>query len=46
MDSFFIGGYSTWLLESGWFVDAVVKANNFNSHADARMANGENADGG
>lgn len=46
IDSYFIGGYATWLLDSGWFVDSVVKANNFTSHADARMTNGEYADGG
>lgn len=46
IDSFFIGGYGTWLLESGWFVDAVVKANNFNSHADVRMTDGEKSQGG
>lgn len=46
INSFFIGGYGTWLLESGWFVDAVVKANNFNSHAEARMTDGEKAQGG
>ncbi|UUW17346.1 autotransporter outer membrane beta-barrel domain-containing protein [Serratia ureilytica] len=46
IDSFFIGGYGTWLLESGWFVDAVAKANNFNSHADVRMTDGEKAKGG
>ncbi|RTF43318.1 autotransporter outer membrane beta-barrel domain-containing protein [Serratia marcescens] len=46
INSFFIGGYGTWLLESGWFADAVAKANNFNSHADARMTDGEKARGG
>ncbi|MGB7801785.1 autotransporter outer membrane beta-barrel domain-containing protein [Buttiauxella sp.] len=40
VDSFFIGGYATWLLNSGWFVDAVAKANNFSSSADARMSDG------
>lgn len=46
LDSFFIGGYGTWLMEAGWFIDAVAKANNFNSHADARMSDGEKAQGG
>lgn len=46
IDSFFIGGYTTWLHQDGWFVDAVAKANNFNNHADARMTSGEKASGG
>jgi outer membrane autotransporter protein len=46
IDSFFIGGYGTWLLQSDWFVDGVIKANNFNSHADVRMTDGTKAKGG
>lgn len=46
IDSYFIGGYATWLHEDGWYVDAVAKANNFNSHAEARMSSGERATGG
>lgn len=46
INSFFIGGYSTWLLNSGWFIDAVAKANNFTSTADVRMSDGSKADGG
>lgn len=46
INSFFMGGYNTWLLESGWFVDAVLKANNFSSHADVRMTDGEKTRGG
>ncbi|QBX64809.1 autotransporter outer membrane beta-barrel domain-containing protein [Serratia quinivorans] len=46
INSFFIGGYNTWLLESGWFVDALLKANNFSSHADVRMTDGEKTRGG
>ena len=46
INSFFIGGYGTWLMDSGWFVDALVKANNFTSQADVRMSDGEKAHGG
>lgn len=46
IDSTFIGGYATFLLQNGWFIDNVVKANNFSSHANARMSDGTLADGG
>lgn len=45
INSFYIGGYHTWLLNDGWFADAVVKANNFSSRADARMSDGCKASG-
>jgi outer membrane autotransporter protein len=46
LNSFFIGGYGTWLLGSGWFIDAVAKANNFSSSADVQMSDGQRATGG
>lgn len=46
LNSFFIGGYGTWLLGSGWFIDAVAKANNFSSSADVQMNDGQRATGG
>ncbi|HBZ14569.1 MAG TPA: autotransporter outer membrane beta-barrel domain-containing protein [Pantoea sp.] len=46
IDSFFIGGYSTFLLQDGWFIDNVIKANNFSNHTNARMSDGQLAKGG
>jgi len=46
LNSFYIGSYGTWLLDNGWFVDAVAKANNFSSRADVRMSDGQKATGG
>ena len=46
VNSFFIGAYNTWLMNEGWYADAVVKASNFSSHADVRMSDGTAAKGG
>lgn len=46
INSFFIGAYNTWLWNTGWYVDTVVKANNFDSSADVRMSDGEKTKGG
>lgn len=46
INSFFVGGYSTWLLQDGWYIDTVAKANNFSSHAEVRMSNGVRTKGG
>ncbi|HGN0626932.1 autotransporter outer membrane beta-barrel domain-containing protein [Achromobacter xylosoxidans] len=45
IDSVFIGGYGTWLMDSGWFVDTVAKFNRFDNKSKVRMSNGERADG-
>lgn len=45
INSFFIGGYGTWLLDSGWFIDAIAKANNFSNHSDVRMTDGQKSKG-
>jgi outer membrane autotransporter protein len=45
INSFFVGGYSTWLLQDGWYIDTVAKANNFSSH-EVRMSNGVRTKGG
>ncbi|MBB1202753.1 autotransporter outer membrane beta-barrel domain-containing protein [Enterobacteriaceae bacterium 89] len=46
VNSFFIGSYASWLSDEGWFSDAVLKLNNFNSTADARMSDGSRSRGG
>ena len=46
VNSFFVGGYSTWLLQDGWFIDTVAKANNFSSHAEVTMSDGVKTKGG
>jgi len=45
IDSTFVGGYSTFILQNGWFIDNVIKANNFSSHTNARMSDGTLVDG-
>lgn len=45
IDSYFIGSYGTFLFHSGWYIDAVAKANNFSSTADARMSDGTQSEG-
>ncbi len=46
ISSFFIGAYNTWLLEDGWYLDAVAKANNYSTRTRALMAGGNLAKGG
>lgn len=46
INSFYVGGYSTWLLQDGWYIDTVAKANNFSAHTEARMSNGVKTNGG
>lgn len=46
IDSYFIGAYNTWLLNDGWFVDVVAKANNFNVSNRVTMSGGEQSKGG
>ncbi|MFJ4347210.1 autotransporter outer membrane beta-barrel domain-containing protein [Pseudomonas sp. NPDC089401] len=45
VDSYYLGLYSTWLASSGFYVDAVIKANRFANKADVRMSDGEKAQG-
>ncbi|MCD5972084.1 autotransporter outer membrane beta-barrel domain-containing protein [Pseudomonas quasicaspiana] len=45
VDSYYAGLYSTWLSTSGYYVDAVLKANRFSNKADARMSDGERSEG-
>lgn len=45
INSYYLGLYSTWLSSSGYYVDALVKANRFQNKADVRMSDGEASKG-
>jgi outer membrane autotransporter protein len=45
VDSYYIGGYTTWLTDQGWYVDAILKANRFKNKSDVRMSDGTKASG-
>lgn len=45
VNSYYLGAYSTWLSDSGYYVDAIVKANRFQNKADVRMSDGVKAKG-
>jgi outer membrane autotransporter protein len=45
VDSYYVGAYSTWLADDGFYVDALIKANRFQNQSDVRMSDGEKAKG-
>lgn len=45
VDSYYLGVYGTWLADSGYYIDAVIKANRFENKANARMSDGHKAKG-
>ena len=45
VDSYYLGLYSTWLSTSGYYVDALIKANRFSNKADVLMSDGVKAKG-
>ncbi|MFJ4154826.1 autotransporter outer membrane beta-barrel domain-containing protein [Pseudomonas sp. NPDC089752] len=45
VNSYYLGLYSTWLNNDGYYLDAVLKANRFSNKADVRMNDGEKAKG-
>ncbi|MDU8362605.1 autotransporter outer membrane beta-barrel domain-containing protein [Pseudomonas syringae group sp. J309-1] len=45
VNSYYLGLYSTWISTSGYYVDAVIKANRFENKADVLMSNGVKAEG-
>ncbi|PHX43899.1 hypothetical protein AO263_20395 [Pseudomonas sp. NZIPFR-PS5] len=45
VQSYYLGLYSTWLSTSGYYVDALIKANRFQNKADVRMSDGEKSKG-
>lgn len=45
VDSFYVGAYSTWLADNGFYIDALIKANRFRNASDVRMSDGHKAKG-
>ena len=45
VDSYYLGAYSTWLAEDGFYVDALIKANRFKNTSQVRMSDGQKAKG-
>lgn len=45
VNSYYAGVYSTWLSESGYYIDALIKANRFENKADVRMSDGVKSEG-
>lgn len=45
VDSYYLGAYTSWLSDSGYYVDAVLKANRFQNEADVRMSDGQKSKG-
>lgn len=45
VNSYYMGLYSTWLSDSGYYVDALVKANRFENRANVVMSDGVHANG-
>lgn len=45
VDSYYAGLYSTWLNESGYYIDALIKANRFQNRSDVLMSDGRRAGG-
>lgn len=45
IDSYYIGGYGTWALENGYYVDALLKLNRFRNESKVAMSDGAKAKG-
>ena len=45
VSSYYLGMYSTWVSDSGYYIDALIKANRFHNEADVRMKDGVKAKG-
>lgn len=45
VDSYYAGVYGTWLADSGYYVDALMKLNRFQSESDVRMSDGQHSSG-
>jgi outer membrane autotransporter protein len=43
--SYYVGGYSTWLLDDGYYLDAVLKLNRFRNQSKVAMSDGAKAKG-
>jgi outer membrane autotransporter protein len=45
VDSYYIGAYTTWLADDGFYLDALLKANQFRNSSDVVMRDGEKSRG-
>jgi outer membrane autotransporter protein len=45
VNSYYVGLYSTWLADDGYYIDAILKANRFHNKADTTMSDGARARG-
>jgi outer membrane autotransporter protein len=45
VDSYYVGGYGTWLLEDGYYLDGVLKLNRFRNESKVAMSDGAKAKG-
>ncbi len=45
VDSYYLGAYATWLMEEGYYLDTLVKLNQFRNQSDVVMTNGAKAKG-
>jgi outer membrane autotransporter protein len=45
VDSYYLGAYTTWLSDSGYYIDAILKANRFKNKSDVRMSDGTKSGG-
>lgn len=45
VDSYYVGAYGTWLADDGWYLDAVLKLNQFQNRAAVAMSDGSRAAG-
>jgi outer membrane autotransporter protein len=45
VDSYYVGAYSTWLADNGFYIDALIKANRFQNSADVTMRDGAKSKG-
>lgn len=45
VDSYYLGGYASWLAEDGWYTDTAIKFNQYHNRADVSMSDGTRAVG-
>lgn len=45
VDSYYVGLYGTWLADEGYYVDALMKLNRFQSKSEVRMSDGQRSRG-
>jgi outer membrane autotransporter protein len=45
VDSYYLGAYTTWLNEQGYYADAVIKFNHFQNSSEVRLSDGKKTKG-